>query len=181
MNQLNGSDHTPEILKAPVAVARSGGHYLSVAMRTIEAGQFIYKLEGRVFDFPNRYSVQIGENEHIDMDGEASMENTMDVYPYRFTNHSCEPNMLLRDGAFYAAKEIHRGEELTFNYNTTEYDMAEPFSCSCGSVFCCGVIRGFKHLSLDEARRLSPLLPDYFKALIDPRIAEFSEAKTVSG
>lgn len=181
MKNLNELADSPETLKAPVATARTGGNYLSVAMRTIEAGQFIYKLEGRVYDFPNRYSVQIGEKEHIDWEGESELEEVMDRYPYRFTNHSCEPSMFLKDGAFYAAREIHRGEELTFNYNTVEFDMAEPFSCSCGSVFCSGTIGGFKHLSVEEARRLSPLLPEYFKKTLDELIPVFAEAKTCDG
>ena len=38
---------------------------------------------------------------------------------------------------------IRIGEQIVYNYNTTEYEMAEPFACRCGSAQCGGEIRGF--------------------------------------
>jgi hypothetical protein len=51
-----------------------------------------------------------------------------------------------------ALRELAAGEELTFDYNATEWDLAEPFRCSCGA---CGgsIVRGFAHLD-DRARAL---------------------------
>jgi len=50
---------------------------------------------------------------------------------------------------------------------TTEYDMAEPFACHCGSPRCFGTIRGFKHLTEDERERLRPFLAPHLASLLD--------------
>jgi len=49
-----------------------------------------------------------------------------------------------------ALRDLAAGEELTFDYNATEWSMAEPFLCTCGA---CGgsVVQGFAHL--DAAAR----------------------------
>jgi hypothetical protein len=38
------------------------------------------------------------------------------------------------------------GEELTFFYPSTEWDMDQGFSCFCGSKACLGYISGAKHM-----------------------------------
>lgn len=48
-------------------------------------------------------------------------------------NHSCDPNIgVLGQILFVARRDISEGEELTFDYDTTEI-VAEPFDCDCGS------------------------------------------------
>ncbi len=153
-----------KIPERSTGVVRFNQQFLSIAMRTIESGERLYRLKGRLCDTPTRYSVQISKDKHIDMYEQIELEEILDGYPFHFINHSCEPNMYLNKRAFHAARIIHRGEELTFNYNTSEYDMAEPFVCRCGSLFCSGWIRGFKYLSYLEAQRLLPILPDYLRA-----------------
>jgi hypothetical protein len=64
----------------------------------------------------------------------------------------------VRELELTAVRPINPGEEVTFNYNTTEYEMAAPFACHCGSVFCAGEIRGFKYLDRRQRERLRSLL-----------------------
>jgi len=45
---------------------------------------------------------------------------------------------------------LKAGEELTFFYPSTEWDMAQGFDCFCGSVSCRGFIRGAKSMSLEQ-------------------------------
>ena len=71
-------------------------------------------------------------------------------------NHSCEPNAFLRDREMVALTCIEPWQQITFNYNTTEYDMAQPFACQCGSRSCAGEIRGYRWLSAAEKSRLRP-------------------------
>jgi len=57
-------------------------------------------------------------------------------------NHSCEPNCGVKGQIVVVARRaIECGEELTFDYDTTESD-AEPFDCHCGSVRCRQTISG---------------------------------------
>ncbi len=90
----------------------------------------------------------------------------MDRFYWRFTNHSCEPNSLLRGGEFFALRPIKPWQEITFNYNTTEYELAEPFDCRCGSDRCAGRIRGFRFLSRLEQDRLRPWLADHLLSFL---------------
>lgn len=75
--------------------------------------------------------------------------------PTRFINHSCDPNLRIfarvgdhadkhiHDLALFAIKEIHRGEELTFDYvdgeicdDSLSAHPAEMTRCLCGSPKC---------------------------------------------
>ena len=60
--------------------------------------------------------------------------------PLRFTNHSCEPNAVLRirQGRveFYAMRDLAPGEELTVNYGQTHHE--GQLRCRCGAAGCIG-------------------------------------------
>jgi diaminopimelate decarboxylase len=62
----------------------------------------------------------------------------------RAVNHSCEPNVFFDvDGArLECLRSIAAGEEIVSFYPATEWSMAEPFDCVCGTPSCLGVIRG---------------------------------------
>jgi hypothetical protein len=51
-----------------------------------------------------------------------------------------------------ALKPIAEGDEMTFFYPSTEWDMAQPFKCQCGSNKCLGEIRGAAHIDLKVLR-----------------------------
>lgn len=150
---------------ACIAVARSEGGYHLVAVRFITAGETLFQMEGVTTRQPSRYSLQIADDLHLDVGDGHSGEEMFDRYFWRFLNHSCEPNTMIRSRQVIAIREIGPWEDVTFNYNTTEYAMAEPFECHCGSPRCIGIIRGFKHLDAAERLRLRPLLADYLLRL----------------
>jgi uncharacterized protein len=57
-------------------------------------------------------------------------------------NHSCDPNLgILGQIVVVARRDIPKGAELTFDYDTTEI-VAEPFDCNCGSPKCRGIVNG---------------------------------------
>jgi len=60
--------------------------------------------------------------------------------PLRFTNHSCQPNAVLRirQGRveFYAMRDVAPGEELTVNYGETHHE--GRLRCRCGAPGCVG-------------------------------------------
>jgi SET domain-containing protein len=76
-------------------------------------------------------------NEEFDLDGNVP-ENQA-----RFLNHSCSPNCVaeLMDGEIWilARRDIHSGEELTFDYG---YDLEffREHPCHCGAPNCCGYV-----------------------------------------
>lgn len=84
-------------------------------------------------------------------------------YGWRFLNHSCEPNAFLRGLTLVALDDIPEGAEITFDYNTTEWDMAHPFACVCGTPACVGVVRGYRHLDDAARARLLPWVAEHLR------------------
>lgn len=144
-----------------VAVVRADGEYRLVANRPVTEGEQLFIVNGELTDTPNRYTVQIGRYTHVDVPAEFDFEAILDQFYWRFMNHSCDPTVLIRGRSVIALKPIDFGQDITFNYNTTEFDMAEPFACQCGSDRCLGRVQGFRHLSADERQRLRPWLADH--------------------
>lgn len=84
----------------------------------IKRGEKVYNLIGKIYNKPTRETIHIGENQHI--------------YDFRgiFMNHSFDPTTRIDERNVVAAKDIFDGDELTFNYNKTEINMACPFDVS---------------------------------------------------
>jgi len=80
-------------------------------------------------------------------------------------NHSCNPNGYInfKDLTYRALHPIKKGEELAFNYLTTEWDLSNKFICECGAEKCSNEIKGFKYLILEQQRELEPLLSPFLK------------------
>lgn len=116
----------------------------TVATQPIAAGVEILHLDGRETDTPTRYSVQIGPGLHLDPFDLLVPEEQVRWRPWMFLNHHCEPNAVIEGRSLRALRDIAAGEGVTFDYNTTEWEMAEPFACHCGSARCVGVVRGRK-------------------------------------
>jgi hypothetical protein len=52
-----------------------------------------------------------------------------------------------------ADRDLKEGDELTFFYPSTEWDMAQPFECLCGNVQCRGKITGAKDMDEGVLRK----------------------------
>jgi hypothetical protein len=116
--------------------------------------------------------VQVDHELHVDLSGRYGSEYILDRFDWRFMNHSCEPNAAIRGRRAVSLKPIEPWQEVTFHYNTTEYEMEEPFDCRCGSGRCEGQIRGFRFLSQPERERLQPWLSGHLLSILDGRVAE---------
>ena len=86
-------------------------------------------------------TVQVGINEHIYLQPGV----------LQYINHSCSPNIFFDLTTFKAIclRPINKGDELFYFYPSTEWEMAEPFQCLCGSANCLGRIAGASYLSKD--------------------------------
>ncbi len=146
-----------------VAVLVADDHRRLVAARPIAKGTHIFPVTGRETTVPTRYSVQVGKGLHIDQDDAQEEFDLIRRYFWRYLDHSCEPSAMIRDRQVIAIRDIAEGEGVTFDYNTTEYDMASPFQCYCGSSLCVGTVRGAKHLTKAQRARLEKWLPDYLR------------------
>ena len=53
----------------------------------------------------------------------------------------------------FAAHDIAVGEELTFFYPSTEWEMSSPFICLCGATNCIHVVAGARFLPLSTLEK----------------------------
>jgi len=126
------------------------------ASKDLLAGSVIFHLKGCVSRRPNKYSIQLSRDKHLDFPPRRNPNDDLD-YAWQYLNHSCEPNGYLNaaEYCFRAARNISKGEEITFNYLATEYELASPFRCGCRSVNCFGLIRGNKFLTAEQVAELN--------------------------
>jgi SET domain-containing protein len=76
----------------------------------------------------------------VEVSDKRAIDASQSSDPLRFTNHSCQPNavMRIRQGRveFYAMRDIAAGEELTVNYGETHHE--GRLRCRCGAPACLG-------------------------------------------
>lgn len=60
-----------------------------------------------------------------------------------YMNHSCDPNTWFEaDGSMTALRDIQPGEEVTYDYATSESRPDFQLNCRCGAATCRGIVRG---------------------------------------
>ncbi len=146
----------PRTWSTPKIELRLGAEGLGVfACQPIAPGDVLIALAHVFVDKPARHTIQIDSNLHQAGTGEID----------DYLNHSCAPNTALgfERLELVALRPIAVGEELSFNYLTSEWDMAAPFTCECGAPGCHGVIRGLRHLSPAQQDLLAPQASPYLR------------------
>jgi len=140
--------------------ADKGGQSL-VASVPISKGELAIFEKGEILNHPTMHSIQVSETEHMNCSGDII-----------YTSHHCDANALMvptpEGCSLVALRDIGAGELVSFDYDTTEWDMSDPFDCLCGSPKCKGRVAGFRHLS-QEARDAMP--PEHMSAYVK-RIAK---------
>lgn len=142
-------------------VRRVNGAYALITDCRIARDEVVFVLQGELTNRPSKYSIQIDEDKHLE-----PLHDPHDLKSLiHFFNHSCDPSTYINfeDFSVRALRNLEPGEEVTFNYNTTEYEMSNPFKCHCDSENCLIEIRGFKHLPLSERIKLAPQLAPHLR------------------
>lgn len=131
------------------------------AAEDIAKGEKILDFLGRIVpeEESGEWDLSIGRNKFI-----RAPKNSID----NFQNHSCNPNSYVKKigSKFYliALKNIKKGQEITYDYDTNDYDNVKfEFVCRCNSKNCRKLIRGFKYLSDKQKKRLEKYLIPYLK------------------
>lgn len=136
-------------------VRKKGKDKKVFAKEDIRGGEILVKFEGRIVKEPHKYTLQIDEGKHLDASRHLD----------DFLNHNCEPNCYINfdDLSLRSLHRIKKCEEITFNYLTTEWELAEPFECKCNSKKCFKHIKGFKYLTVKQKKELKPFLSPFLK------------------
>ncbi|KAK5018914.1 hypothetical protein LTR16_001099, partial [Cryomyces antarcticus] len=130
----------PKLLKLEKSAEAFGSRAISLV--SLPAGSLFARITTAKPAPEKAYtSVQVSEKEHIELNSDL-------VY----INHSCEPSLVF-DMERYEVRvvedrDLKAGEPLTFFYPSTEWDMAQPFKCTCGAGGgkCKGLIKGAKDM-----------------------------------
>lgn len=124
----------------------------------VAAGEVILVAEGEVVDRTSRFTLQIGEAAHLAPP--KRLDGPVDGLLWPYLNHSRRPNTRLDGRRLVAIEAIEAGDELTFDYNANEWDMASPFRCLESGEW----VAGYRHLSPAERAARAPVAP-WLKAL----------------
>jgi len=121
-------------------VIRTQDKYRSLTVgRVFRKGTIICPIPSEsLYREPNQFTVQVGVDRHVEVKELASM------------NHSCDPSTVLdtKRMLVFAARDLAAGDELTFFYPSTEWEMSSPFICLCGAPNCIHVVAGARFLPL---------------------------------
>ena len=106
-------------------------------------------------------TVQTGTNRHITLMPEF----------LQYINHSCAPNVFFNTATMQLVclSALQPGDEFTFFYPSTEWEMAQPFVCNCGSTGCLQLINGASHLSVETLSKYK--LTDFIKQQVKLKLS----------
>ncbi|KAF2427416.1 galactose-proton symport [Tothia fuscella] len=161
---FNGSTSdspTPD-LASRLHVERKEGDYASYATTKVDlpSGALFARITTATPTKKSWSSVQVGEDSHIELNSELV-----------FINHSCDPNLVFDMAKFevrvHEGKELKKGDNITFFYPSSEWNMAQPFECSCGSEKCLGTIKGAGQIEEEVIRRF--WLNEHIVKMLDAR------------
>lgn len=79
----------------------------------------------------------------------------------RYANHSCDPNTWWHGSVMIARRDIQPGEEVTYDYSSSDIDVEWDMECHCGSSNCRGVVRNTDYLNLNWQRQYGEHLPPH--------------------
>ena len=152
----------PQILAGKqVHVRDDDGHRSLRAKRSFKKGDPILEVRGDTLGVASRYSIQVSTDLHIEPGVLPSDLAHYDDYLWPFLNHSFDPNSMMIGRTLVAICDIRLEEELTFNYNGNEWEMATPFQCMETSRW----VRGYKHLNAEERAEIREITSPFILEL----------------
>ena len=106
--------------------------------------------------YPTYLTVQTSADRHITLMPEF----------LQYINHSCMPNVFFNTTTMQliCIAPLQPGDEFTFFYPSTEWEMAQPFVCNCGNANCLQLINGASHLSVETLAKYR--LTDFIKSQV---------------
>jgi hypothetical protein len=90
----------------------------------VHKNSIILVLKGEYSEQPTRTSIRV-------------RDKNVEHFEGAFMNHHCNPNAKIfiiggvEEGIVVAKQDIREGEEITFDYETTEPKLSAPFHCNC--------------------------------------------------
>ena len=137
-----------------------------VANRSIPAGEVIFlfddiKPPAHLYDIVNwplqkrirflAFPCQIGEDDFSFQQGDI-----------KYINHSCEPTAWWENyGTLTARRDIKEGEEVVYDYSTSDITLTYKMECLCGNETCRGIVTNKDYLNPDFQKKYANHLPEH--------------------
>jgi len=134
-----------------------------LAKRSFRPGEVVSDFwAGTISAEPTYLTIQLDVAKHVTMQPEF----------LQYINHSCAPNVFFDTTAMQvvALKHIEEGEEMTFFYPSSEWEMKQPFQCYCGSPACLGEIKGSAYIAKNVLKQYR--LTDFIQQQVAKRSAK---------
>jgi len=94
-----------------------------------------------------RLAYEVGENWYHGPLADSEFD------PADYMNHSCDPNTwFINDATMVARRDIKKGEEVTYDYATSEIAANFVLPCNCGASDCRQIVHGSDY-RLNESMR----------------------------
>lgn len=129
---------------------------------SFEAGDVITKISAHTIQSYATYlTIQTAADRHITLFPEF----------LQYVNHSCAPNVFFNTSTMQliCIQHLRPGDEFTFFYPSTEWEMAQPFVCNCGHAACLQLINGASHLSVETLSKYK--LTDFIKEQVRQKLS----------
>ena len=146
-----------------VKVIHGTGDFSSKLISLVDRkpGALLTKIEGSVSTSKRAYSsVQVSEEKDIELNSDLL-----------YTNHSCDPSVVFdmkrMEVRVMETRPLKNGDDLTFFYPSTEWEMQQPFDCDCGSGSCLRTVKGARFV--DESVLSRYWLNDHIARLLAKR------------
>lgn len=155
-------------IKPKTPSAGGNSHFSRLEQRTVDGkGRGVFTTTA----FRKGEEVMQFLGEIVDRDTLEDLTHALQVGPRLFltpsgqmddyVNHSCEPNTGIRDPdgrvVLFALRDIAAGEEITFDYATTQTGGHWTMNCVCGSPHCRRAIGDFEDMDQKRQRELLEL------------------------
>lgn len=146
-----------------------------VADSPIPAGDTIFRFDDtnppahlyEITDWPHQkrirflaFAIQIGEDEFSFQQGDI-----------KYINHSCDPTAWWEGyGTLTARRDIKAGEEVTYDYSTSDITLTYQMKCLCGADDCRGTVTNKDYLNPELQEKYASHLPEHvMHALLESR------------
>lgn len=146
-----------------------------VADTPIPAGDIVFRFDDtkppahlyEITDWPPQkrirflaFAIQIGEDDFSFQQGDI-----------KYINHSCEPSAWWEGyGTLTARRDIEAGEEVTYDYSTSDITLTYQMKCLCGTNACRGTVTNKDYLNPELQEKYANHLPEHvMHALLESR------------
>jgi uncharacterized protein len=121
------------------------GGFGVIARQLIQAGEVLAQWGGRVItrDEFYRLPADTRANQAVQIDEGLFLQSLNWPDHTDYINHSCAPNLGLRDyHTLVAMRDIAPGEEVCYDYAMSDGGPEDEFTCACGASTCRGQVTG---------------------------------------